>query len=59
MTDNSGSSEVIAFDLAHQVVIDVRLPRHVMAKISENFAVKFLCMFVEDLQLKMMGLVDI
>lgn len=30
MAEDSGSREVVAFDLAHQVVIDVSLPRHVI-----------------------------
>ena len=30
LTENSGGGEVVAFDIAHKVVINVRLPRHLL-----------------------------
>lgn len=36
--EDGGGAEVLAIDLAHQVVVDVRLPRHLAPRSSSSFS---------------------
>jgi hypothetical protein len=41
VTDDGGGAEMLSFDLAHQVLVDVRLPRHLAPRLSFRRRLRF------------------